>query len=212
MVPQVFENILLRGTMLVYQEEDIVATFVKSSIALDDMNYWHKYVSVARRIPIYAGGCRRSEYVLVGWIKPNESNIHMILTLGSLLGLFSVGFGAFSEHILRMEVTEEQFRFLGTALRYNQVNAVAAVAIGFALLSSARVDTRALRWSGQLFIVSTILFSFSIYTSVATGLEAILYATPIGGIVNMVAWAMLAKTGFSALKRPVVSELSNEKT
>ena len=111
-----------------------------------------------------------------------------------------------------MEVSDEQFRFLGTALRYNQVNAVAIVAIGFALLSSARVDMRALHWSGQLFIVSTILFSFSIYTSVATGLEAILYATPIGGIVNMVAWAMLAKTGFSALKRPVVSELSNEKT
>ena len=136
----------------------------------------------------------------------------MILVIGSLLGLFSVCFGAFSEHVLRMEVSDEQFRFLGTALRYNQVNAVAVVAIGFALLSSARVDTRALRWSGQLFIVATILFSFSIYASVATGSEAILYATPIGGIVNMVAWAMLSKTGFSALKRPAVSELENEKT
>ena len=144
-------------------------------------------------------------------MKLNESNVHMILVIGSLLGLFSVGFGAFSEHVLRMQVTEEQFRFIGTALRYNQVNAVAVVAIGFALLSSTRVDMRALRWSGQLFIVATILFSFSIYASVATGLEAILYATPIGGIVNMAAWAMLAKTGFSALKRPAMSELSNEK-
>ena len=131
----------------------------------------------------------------------------MILVMGSLLGFFSVAFGAFSEHVLRLGVSEEQFRFLGTALRYNQVNAVVVVAIGFALLFPARVDTRALRWSGQLFIVATILFSFSIYASVATGLEEILYATPIGGIVNMVAWAMLAKAGFSALKRPEVSTL-----
>ena len=136
----------------------------------------------------------------------------MILVIGSLLGFFSVAFGAFSEHVLRLGVSEEQFRFLGTALRYNQVNAVAVVAIGFALLSPARVDMRALRWSGQLFIVATILFSFSIYASVTTGLEAILYATPIGGIVNMAAWAMLTMAGFSALKRPTVSKLKNEKT
>ncbi len=134
----------------------------------------------------------------------------MILVIGSLLGLFSVVFGAFSEHVLRMEVSGEQFRFLGTALRYNQVNAVAVVAIGLALLSSARVDTRALLRSGQLFIVATILFSFSIYASVATGLEMILYATPIGGIVNMAAWTMLAKAGFSTLNRPAVSTPSNE--
>tara|TARA_Y100001934_G_C12241263_1_gene720420 strand:- start:596 stop:1006 length:411 start_codon:yes stop_codon:yes gene_type:complete len=134
----------------------------------------------------------------------------MILVIGSLLGLFSVGFGAFSEHVLRMEVSDEQFRFLGTALRYNQVNAVAIVAIGFALLSSARVDMRALHWSGQLFIAATILFSFSIYASVATGLEMILYATPVGGTINMAAWAMLAKAGYSSLNSPAMPTSSNE--
>lgn len=136
----------------------------------------------------------------------------MILVIGSLLGLFSVVFGAFSEHVLRMEVSGEQFRFIGTALRYNQVNAVAVVAIGFTLLSSVKVDMCALRRSGQLFIVATILFSFSIYASVATGLEIILYATPIGGIVNMAAWIMLAKAGFSTLNRPALSTSSNEET
>ena len=134
----------------------------------------------------------------------------MILVIGSLLGLFSVGFGAFSEHVLRMEVSDEQFRFLGTALRYNQVNAVAIVAIGFALLSSARVDMRALHWSGQLFIAAAILFSFSIYASVATGLEMILYATPVGGTINMAAWAMLAKAGYSSLNNPAMPTSSNE--
>ena len=37
----------------------------------------------------------------------------MILVIGSLLGLFSVVFGAFSEHVLRMGVSDEQFRFWG---------------------------------------------------------------------------------------------------
>ena len=64
MVTQVFENILLREIMLAYQWENIVATFVKSPIALVDMIYRHKCISVVRRIPIYGGGCRRIEYSL----------------------------------------------------------------------------------------------------------------------------------------------------
>ena len=67
------------------------------------------------------------------WVKKiNLWDVRMILVMGSLLGFFSVAFGAFSEHVLRLGVSEEQFRFLGTALRYNQVNAVVVVAIGFA--------------------------------------------------------------------------------
>lgn len=123
----------------------------------------------------------------------------MILIVGSLMGFFSVAFGALSEHILRPDVSAENFRFLVTALRYNQVNAVATIAIGLALLCSPRLNVRTLRWSGWLFIVATLLFSFSIYTSVATGIEVILYATPVGGLINMVAWLMLAKVGLSAV-------------
>ena len=42
----------------------------------------------------------------------------MILILGALLGLVSVAFGAYAEHGLREVVSDENFRFLMTAVRY----------------------------------------------------------------------------------------------
>ena len=53
----------------------------------------------------------------------------MILLIGAMLGFVSVAFGAFSEHGLRETITSEQFRFLMTAVRYNQVHAVIVVAL-----------------------------------------------------------------------------------
>ena len=40
----------------------------------------------------------------------------------TLLGFISVAFGAYAEHGLSKIVTDENFRFLMTAVRYNQVN------------------------------------------------------------------------------------------
>ena len=48
----------------------------------------------------------------------------MILISGELLGLIAVAFRAFAEHGLRESIADEQFRFLVTALRYNQLLAV----------------------------------------------------------------------------------------
>ena len=59
----------------------------------------------------------------------------MILIWGAILGFISVVFGAYTEHVLRDIVSEEQFRYLMTAIRYNQVHAVAIIAIGFALVN-----------------------------------------------------------------------------
>ena len=87
----------------------------------------------------------------------------MILISGALLGFISVAFGAFAEHGLRESLTDEQFRFLMTAIRYNQVHAVVVTAIGIALLNGGKLaKIPVFRWSGLLFIFGTMLFSFSI--------------------------------------------------
>ena len=64
----------------------------------------------------------------------------MILIFGALLGFISVAFGAYAEHGLREAVTEEHFRFLTTALCYNQVHAVMIAAIGLALLNGGKLS------------------------------------------------------------------------
>jgi uncharacterized membrane protein YgdD (TMEM256/DUF423 family) len=61
----------------------------------------------------------------------------VILVSGALLGFIAVAFGAFAEHGLRENVTDKQFRFLMTALQYNQVHAVVISAIGLVVLNGA---------------------------------------------------------------------------
>ena len=126
----------------------------------------------------------------------------MILISGALLGFIAIAFGAFAEHGLREDIADEQFRFLMTALRYNQVHAVVITAIGLVLLNDGKLaNILALRWSGLLFIIGTMLFSFSIYAFVTLKLPSLLNIIPIGGVTIMAAWILLLATGVMAKRK-----------
>ena len=126
----------------------------------------------------------------------------MVLILGALLGFISVAFGAYAEHGLREAVTDEHLRFLMTAVRYNQVHAVVIAAIGLALLNGGNLSSiPALKWSGLLFIIGTVLFSFSIYLSVSFDWPGLLNITPVGGITIMAAWLLLMVPAVLARKK-----------
>lgn len=125
----------------------------------------------------------------------------MILVCGALLGLISVAFGAFAEHGLRSIVTDEQFRLLMTAVRYNQAHAVITSAIGLALHSARLANIPALKWSGLLFITGTVLFSFSIYLSVSFDIPYLMNITPVGGITIIAAWLLLLTAGLLVNKK-----------
>jgi uncharacterized membrane protein YgdD (TMEM256/DUF423 family) len=120
----------------------------------------------------------------------------VILVSGALLGFIAVAFGAFAEHGLRENVADEQFRFLMTALRYNQVHAVVISAIGLVVLNGGKLaNNLTLRWSGLLFTIGTMLFSFSIYVSVTLKIPSLMNITPIGGVTIMAAWILFLVTG-----------------
>ena len=125
----------------------------------------------------------------------------MILLTGALLGFISVAFGAFAEHGLKDTVSNEHFRFLMTAVRYNQIHSVIIVAIGLSTRSGGSwCDTRHLTWTGAAFIIGTMLFSFSIYLSVSLQIPFLVNLTPFGGITLMIGWLMLAFSAFMSLK------------
>ena len=125
----------------------------------------------------------------------------MILLAGAFLGFFSVAFGAYSEHGLRPKVSDEEFRMLMTAIRYNQINSLMISVLGlFTLLKSGFSNIYLFKRSGLLFIVGTILFSFSIYFSVSFQIPTLLYLTPVGGITLMVSWLSLAYAAYRILK------------
>ena len=120
-----------------------------------------------------------------------------ILVSGAILGFISVSFGAYSEHGLKPIVSEEDFRFLMTAIRYNQVNSVIICAIGLFILVADKNKIKLFKLSGQIFVIGTLLFSFSIYLSILLKIPNLQYLTPIGGMTLLGAWLMFL---ISALK------------
>lgn len=128
--------------------------------------------------------------------------MNKVLAAGTLLGFLSVAIGASIEHVLRGNADAEVLRWTMTAIRYHQVGALAITMIGLALLVRPDMaSARALARSGWLFVLGTLLFSFSIYAAALTGVEALTYITPVGGITLMVAWLSLAWAALGSDRR-----------
>ena len=113
-----------------------------------------------------------------------------LLCSGAVLGLISVVFGAAGNHFLIL--TPEQSESLATAIRYNMLYAVLITAIALIRLADIpAILSKRLRFTGVVFAVGTVLFSFGIYASIITGLSALTYFTPIGGLTLMAGWVSL---------------------
>ena len=126
--------------------------------------------------------------------------MNRLLFVAALLGFLSVAIGAAAEHVLRPGLEEETWRWVLTAIRYHQVGALAALAIGVAtLIDLEPARRRRLRVAGWLFVAGTVLFSFSIYAAALTGVDALTGMTPVGGTTLMLAWLAVA---WAAMARP----------
>ena len=126
----------------------------------------------------------------------------MYLIIGAILGFISVAFGAYAEHGLKEKVSDEYFRFLMTAIRYNQIYAIIICSLGLSFLSIEKIsNNKFIKISSILFIIGTILFSFSIYFGVILNERSIFNITPIGGITLMLAWLFLAYGGLKVIKK-----------
>lgn len=125
----------------------------------------------------------------------------MPLAIGALFGLFSIAFGAYAEHGLKANISNEAFSFLMTAVRYNQIHAVVLVMLGLNQLQASRLPIAPmLNCAALAFILGTLMFSFSIYASVVFALPALTRVTPIGGMVLMLGWGLLTAAGFRGRK------------
>jgi uncharacterized membrane protein YgdD (TMEM256/DUF423 family) len=115
----------------------------------------------------------------------------ILVALGALSAFLAVAFGAFGAHALRDRLAPDLLAAFETGARYHLVHAVAIVVVGFA---EARLP--AVRVSGILFLVGTLLFSGSLYLLALTGVRAWGAVTPLGGLAFLAAWAWLAWAAF----------------
>jgi uncharacterized membrane protein YgdD (TMEM256/DUF423 family) len=106
-------------------------------------------------------------------------------TLAALSGLLAVGFGAFGAH----GVADPQSKdWLRTGATYQFIHALATLACAALAVSGA---PRA-RHAPALFLGGSLLFSGSLYAMALGGPRLLGAVTPIGGLMFLAGWAVLA--------------------
>jgi uncharacterized membrane protein YgdD (TMEM256/DUF423 family) len=109
-------------------------------------------------------------------------------------GFLAVVLGAFGAHALKAILLPELLEIWQTAVHYQMFHGLALLAVaGFA---QAGNTSRALQWSGRLFIAGLLIFCGSLYLLALTDIRALGAITPIGGVAWLIAWALLGKAAY----------------
>ena len=119
------------------------------------------------------------------------------LAAGGLAGGIAVATGAFGAHALKdMLEAAGQAATWETASRYAAIHALALAACGLAAgLPGAAAARRTLAAAGWCFGVGTLVFSGLLWALAFTGIRTLGAIVPIGGILLIAGWGLLALGG-----------------
>jgi uncharacterized membrane protein YgdD (TMEM256/DUF423 family) len=113
---------------------------------------------------------------------------HRVIALGALLMATGIGIGALGAHALRDVLSERQLQSLHTAVYYQIFNALALLLLG----GWVRDGHQGLAWPVRLLAAGIVLFSGSIYLMLAGAPAPFGIVTPVGGVMLIAAWLVLA--------------------
>lgn len=109
--------------------------------------------------------------------------------LGAASGFIGVAAGAFGAHALRALVPAERLQVFETGARYQQLHAIALIALALVLERGA---SRALTAAGWLFVAGQVIFPGSLYALAWSGVRAWGAVTPLGGLCFLAGWVLFA--------------------
>jgi uncharacterized membrane protein YgdD (TMEM256/DUF423 family) len=112
-----------------------------------------------------------------------------LLALAGVLGFLAVAAGAFGAHALDGRLGEERLRWFELAARYQLLHALALFGSAWAAQAWA---PRIAGASGLCFAAGILFFSGSLYAMAAGGPRGLGAVTPVGGLLLMAGWALLA--------------------
>ena len=111
------------------------------------------------------------------------------VAIGALFGLTAVATGAMGAHALADRLDADGLAAWKTASSYQMVHALALFAVAWV---GERFKGRAVRVAGWLFVVGVVMFSGSIYGLTLGAGGWLGPVTPVGGVLLMVGWGVLA--------------------
>ena len=121
------------------------------------------------------------------------------ISIAAFLGALTVALGAFGAHALKAVLSPAALITYETAVRYQMYHVVALLITGILMNKAASPkEQKLLSRAGMFFIDGIVLFSGSLYFIVSKpflGIEGLPWVgviTPMGGLLWMVAWVLLA--------------------
>jgi uncharacterized membrane protein YgdD (TMEM256/DUF423 family) len=104
------------------------------------------------------------------------------ISVGSLMALVGVAAGAFGAHGLKSHITVERMEIFEVAVRYQMYHAIGLVLAGI-------LDAQQAGWC---FSGGILVFSGSLYLLVLTEQRWLGAITPVGGLLFLLGWLLLA--------------------
>src|SRR5262245_27089761 len=138
-----------------------------------------------------------------------HSSARLWLLMGALLGGLSVALGAIGAHKLESHLrepdgsltaaAERSMAVWETAARYQMYHALALLMVGVLTL---RHRSTIIQSAGWAMTAGVLIFSGCLYALVLSGQKKLGMVVPIGGVLMLVGWGLLA-VGVSRLAIPV---------
>lgn len=123
------------------------------------------------------------------------SSAQLAVLAGGVYGFLGVACGAFGAHALKQRLTPDLLAVWKTAVEYQMWHALALVLVG---LIAMQKPSAAIGNAATCFALGVLLFSGSLYVLALSGVRWLGAITPIGGLLLLAGWALLA---WAALKR-----------
>jgi uncharacterized membrane protein YgdD (TMEM256/DUF423 family) len=112
------------------------------------------------------------------------------LLIAAINGFLAVAAGAFGAHGLQGKLDAHNLEIFETAARYHMYHALAIGLAAFAARNAAA--SSAANGAAVFFLAGIVLFSGSLYLLALTGMRALVFVTPFGGLAFLVGWGALA--------------------
>ncbi|WP_342771462.1 DUF423 domain-containing protein [Paenibacillus sambharensis] len=117
---------------------------------------------------------------------------------GAIHAALAVMLGAFGAHGLEERLTADMLAVYETGVRYHMYHALGMILAGILL---SREENRKLRLGGQLMHIGIFLFSGSLYVLVLSDNTKLGMITPLGGVLFIAGWALIAAAVWPAKQR-----------
>ncbi|HIO54926.1 MAG TPA: DUF423 domain-containing protein [Chromatiales bacterium] len=123
----------------------------------------------------------------------------LFILIGAISALTSIALGAFAAHAIQDQLTVANLAIYATANDYHMMHSLALLLIALLLphATSPALITRA----GLTLLVGMLIFSGSLYLLALLDLRWLGAITPIGGVLLMIGWAILAFAGWQQLRQ-----------